>query len=69
MNKVIHVDFGNSEVQHVEEVEKKEPRLDPVLAIVKKQLKPKDFKVYQRTINDWMERCFLYEMERKNKKK
>lgn len=69
MNKVIHVNFKKSEVEHVEEIEKKEPKLDPVLAIVKKQLKPEDFEVYKKTIDDWMERCFLYEIEQKNKKK
>lgn len=66
MNKIIYVDFNSSTVQSVEEVEEKELKLDPVLEIVKSQLSEANFETYQRTIDDWMERCFMYEMEQRN---
>ncbi len=66
MSKVISVNFNTSTVESVEEIKEKELRLDPVLEIVKSQISAEHFELYQRTVDDWMERCFMYEMEQRN---
>lgn len=61
--KIIYYDFKNK--VRVSEQEISEPVLDPVLKQVKKELSPESFEIYKRTIDNWMERNFLYQRENK----
>lgn len=60
-SKIIYYDFENDARLSEEEV--REPILDPVLEQVRKELPPEHFEIYKRTIDDWMERNFIYQRE------
>lgn len=60
MNKyeIIHVDFGSGNASG------KEYRvMDPVLAKARDELSPETFETYKKVVDDWMRRCFEYQME------
>ena len=67
MGEIIYYDFKNLKINNIETIEPKEIKLDPVLEQVKKLLNLKDFEVYKSTVDDWMERNFIYEIEQLNK--
>lgn len=67
MGKIIYYDFQNSQITGVEEVEPKEEKLDPVLERVKDKMDPKNFEVYKRTVDHWMQENFMYQMENAQK--
>lgn len=56
--EIIHVDFGSGNTFN------KEYRvMDPVLARVRNEVPPETFKMYKKVVDDWMRRCFEYQME------
>lgn len=62
-NKIIYVDFKTGEIIETENHTVKQPRLDPVLEKVQKELTPQDFVVYKSIVDDWMRRNFEYQMD------
>lgn len=61
--KIIYYDFVKGIKLSEESTLHKEEKLDPVLEEVKKELSPEHFEMYKRTIDNWMERNFIYQRE------
>lgn len=67
MGKIYNVNFQTKSLESIEEAETKEERLDPVLERIKSKMDEKSFDIFKKTVDTWMQECFLYEMEQRNK--
>lgn len=70
-NKIIYVDFSSKTKTHEETIQPekvKEEKLDPVLEKVKEEMDESNFEIYKKVVDDWMRRCFEYDMDMRNNK-